>query len=748
MSEGRRYAILIGSSRFDNEPKLNQLKCPERDVDGMRDILAAAELGAFGETFVFKNTENHTVLRRIEEVLADATGDDQVLIYYSGHGETDLPGRLYLATTNTEIRRLVSTSIPVETLRLFIENSSCRKIILILDCCYGGAVGKSFSRGSVDEKLKELSRGSGVYILTASTASQTAQEREGDDYGLLTKHIISGVRHGEADVNDDGFVSMDDLYSYVFAKVKSENHQEPMRWAINVRGEDLIIARASGTPGREKQRLLNEKVIEFRDFLPRQIFLKALQVIDERRAPFYDLIDELYRRRLQVGEFVEEWQRLESAERQQQSEPPPTQPATQPEKPAIIEVEERRKPEAERQPQPETTRPDPQQQSKPKEQSRPQLPPAKITGISESKLPTTDLPESPPARAFSGKLIWGLAAAIVLVALFGWMALKKQSSPDETLKPSLSSPGITTSQLPSASFKTVTLDAQGKETSRRTLQAEYFTEDLGDGVMLEMVKIPAGEFQMGSTENEAKDAFANAKQYYKDAGWDWFKAELPRHRVEVPEYFMGRFEATREQWRQVARMPKVKIDLKEDPSNFKDSWHQPVEQVSWDEAVEFCQRLRKKTGKDYRLPSEVEWEYAARAGTSTPYAFGPTITAQIVNYNGNYPYGSAPKGVDRGKTIGVGSLGVANAFGLYDMHGNVWEWCEDVYHNSYGGQHGNPPTDGSAWITGGEQDKRVLRGGSWYNYSLVCRSADRNGDVAGLRLNDLGFRVVVSARTK
>ncbi|MCI0339347.1 MAG: SUMF1/EgtB/PvdO family nonheme iron enzyme [Acidobacteria bacterium] len=750
MSEGRRYAILIGSGRFDNEPKLTPLKCPERDVDGMREIMAATELGAFGETFVFKDAENHTVLRRIEEVLADATGDDQVLVYYSGHGETDLPGRLYLATTNTEVRRLVSTSIPVETLRLFIENSACRKIILILDCCYGGAVGKSFSRGSVDEKLKELARGSGVYILTASTASQTAQEREGDDYGLLTKHIISGIKQGAADVNDDGFVSMDDLYSYVFAKVKGEGYQEPMRWALNVKGADLIIARASGTPGREKQRLLNEKVIEFREFLPRQIFLKALQVIDERRAPFYDLMDELYRQRLQIGEFIEEWYRIESAERQQPPAPPPSQLRPQTEEPAKTEV-------VERQPQTEMSPPKPQPHSQPKEQLRPQLTPTKITGLSKSKSLTADSPESITDRLLRGKfkLIGGLVALIALVALFGWLALNKPSSP-QTTKPSISNPETTTSQLSPdpglalrrSGFETVTLDAQGKETSRRTLQAEYFTENLGDGVTLEMVKIPAGEFQMGSTEDEAKEAFTNAKQYYKDRSWDWFKAELPRHRVEVSEFFMGRFEVTREQWRQVARMTKVKIDLKEAPSNFKDSWRQPVEQVSWDEAVEFCQRLRKKTSKDYRLPTEAEWEYAARAGTTTPFAFGPTITAQIINYDGNYPYGSAPKGVYRKKTVEVGSLAVANTFGLYDMHGNVWEWCEDVYHNSYGGQHGNPPTDGSAWNTGGEQDNRVLRGGSWYDFSYDCRSAYRDRYEAGSRYYNNGFRVVIAARTK
>lgn len=161
MSDGRRYAILIGSSRFDKETKLNPLMRPEQDVDGMREILSAEELGAFTDTFIFKNADNTAVLDRIEDVLADANNADQVLIYYSGHGETDLPGRLYLATTNTEVRKLVSTSIPVETLRLLIENSSCRKIILILDCCFGGAAGKTFARGSVDEKLKELARGNG-----------------------------------------------------------------------------------------------------------------------------------------------------------------------------------------------------------------------------------------------------------------------------------------------------------------------------------------------------------------------------------------------------------------------------------------------------------------------------------------------------------------------------------------------------------------------------------------------------------
>src|SRR5262245_61046778 len=177
-----------------------------------------------------------------------------------------------------------------------------------------------------------------------------------------------------------------------------------------------------------------------------------------------------------------------------------------------------------------------------------------------------------------------------------------------------------------------------------------------------MVKIPGGAFLMGGTESEV----------------DRRSEEGPQHSVKVPEFFMGRFEVTLEQWRQVERMLKVKIDLNKDPAWYEQSMKHPMERVRWEEAVELCNRLEKRTGRPYRLPTEAEWEYAARAGTTTPFAFGPTITPNYVNYDGNEPYGSAPKGEYRKETIEVGSLNIANAFGLSDMHGNVWEWCEDV----------------------------------------------------------------------
>ena len=139
----------------------------------------------------------------------------------------------------------------------------------------------------------------------------------------------------------------------------------------------------------------------------------------------------------------------------------------------------------------------------------------------------------------------------------------------------------------------------------------------------------------------------------------------------------------------------------------------------------------------------MEWEYACRAGSTTPFAFGPTITPELVNYDGNYPYGKAAKGEYRKQTVPVGSSGVANAFGLYDMHGNVWEWCADVWHDSYKGA----PIDGSAWLSGGDSSYRVLRGGSWLYGSRYCRSAIRYVNSPGNRYDLIGFRVVFGSRT-
>lgn len=284
-------------------------------------------------------------------------------------------------------------------------------------------------------------------------------------------------------------------------------------------------------------------------------------------------------------------------------------------------------------------------------------------------------------------------------------------------------PGLST-----FSFETVTLDKYGKEIERLTLTARQFIEDLGQGVTLEMVEIPGGTFLMGSPGSEAGS----------------LGRERPQHEVSVAPFYIGKFTITQEQWRIVAGLPKVKRDLKGDPSRFKGE-RNPVESISWDDAKEFCARLSQKTGRAYRLPTEAEWEYACRAGTTTPFAFGDTITSKYVNYNGYLPYAKAREyGNDkyRMKPIPVGSLGVANRYGLFDMHGNVWEWCQDIWHESYE----NVPTDGSAWLSEGYSSYRLLRGGSCFSTSDICRSAYRNNDRFVDIYGNIGVRVVVSSR--
>jgi formylglycine-generating enzyme required for sulfatase activity len=262
-------------------------------------------------------------------------------------------------------------------------------------------------------------------------------------------------------------------------------------------------------------------------------------------------------------------------------------------------------------------------------------------------------------------------------------------------------------------FDVVTVNYEGKEINRSSKQAKSFKEDLVNGVTLEMVAIPGGTFPMGSPTTE--------KGRIND--------ESPQHSVTVKPFYMGKFPVTQAQWQAI---------IETNPSNFKGD-NLPVESVSWNEAIEFCQRLSQKTGRNYRLPSEAEWEYACRAGTTTPFHFGETITTELANYNGNFTYGSEPKGTYREKTAPIGSFGVANAFGLYDMHGNVLEWCQDNWHDNYNGA----PTDGSAW-EGRDRSARLLRGGSWGDYPGYCRSATRGYSNPDNRHYFIGCRVVVS----
>ena len=265
-------------------------------------------------------------------------------------------------------------------------------------------------------------------------------------------------------------------------------------------------------------------------------------------------------------------------------------------------------------------------------------------------------------------------------------------------------------------------------------------EPLAEGVALTMLRIPAGSFEMGAPETEAESS----------------DRERPVHRVTLGEFLLGQTPITQAQWRAVAAWQRLEHEdgdlwpevLDADPVaklNEAERFlgeRRPVVNVSWHDAMAFCQRLRLRTGKNYTLPSEAQWEYACRAGTTTPFHWGATINTNLANYDGSEVYGDGEKGKHRQQTVDIASF-PANPWGLHDMHGNVWEWCADQWHNNYEGA----PEDGRAWIDNEANENknnmniRLLRGGSWYGNPRNCRSAYRNYNLPDYRNVSIGFRV-------
>jgi formylglycine-generating enzyme required for sulfatase activity len=303
--------------------------------------------------------------------------------------------------------------------------------------------------------------------------------------------------------------------------------------------------------------------------------------------------------------------------------------------------------------------------------------------------------------------------------------------------------------LRTIAFEVVTVDSKGVRNPPEKYKAAVFTEVLGSAAGLDMVSIPGGSFTMGSPVDEPQRK----------------GNEGPQHHVTLAPFFIGAAPVTQAQWSAVVLVHPDQFHRNLDPNtSFFKGIDLPVESITWHQAEEFCLRLTAITGRAYRLPSEAEWEYSCRAGSTGPFHFGPTITPELANYCGtggavcgesdgksvasdvyggesykSGAYGEGPTGVFRGKTTPPGTF-PPNRFGLNDMHGNVWEYCLDMVSANYA----DVPVDGSANLSGPADSQRVLRGGSWSHNPAICRSAYRDSiapDFSGWQ-GRIGVRVV------
>ena len=679
-----KVALLVGVSEYKSGFK--PLPSAIADIQAMQRVLQ--EKGEF-EVTTLPNPGSQTMQLAIDQLFANRTSEDLVLFYFSGHGVKDYKRKFYLTTSATlkDKQRIIvpPTAVAASYLQSQMTDSRSERQVVILDCCYSGAVVQGLTVKGEPELSQNIDieaelGGKGRAILTSSNSTQESFIQDNSKLSIYTHYLVEGIETGAADLDEDGVISVDELYKYTSKRVQEASPAMTPQFYPVEEGYKIFLARSPQDDPKLKYRQEAQKRAEKGEFtlIGRRILTRLqieLELSPEEAATIEGEILRPYR------EYRQKLQEYQQAFREVVEQEYPLSEYTRNELQDFQKLLELRD---------EDIAPI-EAQFAPKIEPKTETEPPQFTeSVPKSKPKTENKTQLPP-------------------------------------KP------INTKQLQVFEFDVVTVKLQPRflglgskvELNRSHSQAQYFTEDLGNGVTLDMVYIPGGSFLMG-TEDEEIERLVN------QFSWKGFRREKPQHEVTVQPFFMGKFQVTQVQYQEV---------MSKNPSDFK-GYERPVEKVSWDEAVEFCRRLSQKTGNEYRLPSEAEWEYACRAGTMTPFHFGKTITSDLANYKGSSIYANESKGEYRGKTIQVGSF-PPNAFGLYDMHGNVWEWCQDDWHDNYK----NAPTDGSPWFSE-DSSIKVTRGGSWYSNPHFSRSACRSPNARDNRSPDLGVRVVcVAPRT-
>jgi len=715
----QKTALLIGVTEYGEG--IPNLTAPANDVAAFQRVLEDPAMGRFDRVQTLVNPGGEAMREAILTLFDQASKDDFVLLFFSGHGITDDNNHLYLTTQRTAKHNFEATAVPAQFVQQRSARCYAKRQVIILDCCCSGAFKEGWHLKSVGLDLRrdlgiDPQGGEGRAVLTSSSATQTSFQQDGAELSLYTQYLVEGIETGIADSDRDGNIFIQELHQYAKAKVQEAKPKQKPEIILDKEGFNILISHAPLKDPklrfrREAEEYASQNVDYLQthgDFSPigkitlLQAKRKEIGLTESEAQTILDSIREPYRRQLEnqslyrqaveaafgmgypLSESVQRELEIlrntlgvrdtEAEEIEHQTEAP-ARAAWEQQQQELQQEQQRRA--AERQQQ-EKERQRKLEQERIAQEQREQAERERNAALEREQ---SEREEAERQRRLEQERL---------------VELERKRQEEKQRQQSMSA----------AQARAKTAEPQAGQ--KRSL-------DLGEGVNLTLVYIPGGTFWMGPKDDdpEARDS------------------EKPRHQVTVPAFWMGETPVTQAQYKAVR---KNFMGMGKNPSHFKGD-NRPVETVSWNEAIQFCQELSNKVKETMTLPSESQWEYACRAGTETFYCFGDD-TGQLETY--------AWYGNNSDRQTHPVKQKKPNSWELYDMHGNVWEWCLDHWHGNYQGA----PTDGSAWLSSDESKFRLLRGGSWDLLAGDCRSAYRNNYAPDNRDVNLGFRVVCrSSRT-